>query len=146
MEKSAFTLHDINEELKLTADVYLRTVLINKKRHYIRRITKFSRNGITFLELEKYESNLVYNDDYFNEIGTTYFYAKGQHIPIRSSELADALSELPELYLQIVLQTIILDVRLEDLAKEFHISRSMMYVHRQKAINELRRRLKNYEE
>lgn len=146
MEKSAFTLHDINEELKLTADVYLRTVLINKKRHYIRRITKFSRNGITFLELEKYESNLVYNDDYFNKIGTTYFYAKGNHIPIRNPELADALSELPELYLQIVLQTIILDVRLEDLAKEFHISRSMMYVHRQKAINELRRRLKNYEE
>ena len=146
MGKSAFTMRDVNDDLKSSADLYLRTVIINKKRHYIRRITKLSRNGITFLELEKYESNLVYNDDCFDRLGTTYFYAKGKRIPIRSPELADVLSELPELYLQIVLQTIILDVRLEDLAKEFHISRSMMYVHRQKAINELRRRLKNYEE
>lgn len=145
MKKTVFTLHDISEELRLGADLYLRTVIINKKRHYVRRITKFSRNGITFLELEKYESNLAYNDDYFDRLGTTYFYVKGKRIPIRSPEIACALSELSELYLQIVLQTIILDVRLEDLAKEFHISRSMMYVHRQKAINELRRRLKNYE-
>ena len=146
MEKSAFTLHDINEELKLTADVYLRTVLINKKRHYIRRITKLSRNGITFLELEKYESNLTYNDNYFTKIGTTYFYSRGKYIPIKTPELAEALSKLSELHLQIILQTFILNVRIEDIAKEYGISRSMIYVHRQKAINELRRRLKNYEE
>ena len=43
------------------------------------------------------------------------------------------------------MQTFILNVRIEDIAKEYGISRSMIYVHRQKAINELRRRLKKYE-
>lgn len=146
MKKKVFTLHDINEEMILSADSYLRTVIINKKRHYIRKITKMSRNGITFLELEKYESNLIYNDSYFNSVGTTYFYARGKHIPIRIPELAEALSELTELHLQILLQTVILNVRLEDLAKELGISRSMMYIHRQNAIKELRRKLENYEE
>lgn len=93
MEKSAFTLHDINEELKLSADSYLRTVIINKKRHYIRRITKLSRNGITFLELEKFESNLVYIDNCFSKIGTTYFYSRGKYVPIKTPELAEALSK-----------------------------------------------------
>lgn len=59
MKKTAFTIHDINEELILSVDSYLRTVIINKKRHYFRKITKLSRNGITMLELEKYESNLT---------------------------------------------------------------------------------------
>ena len=146
MKKSAFTLRDIDEELKLSADSYLRTVIINKKRHYIRRITKLARNGIMFLELEKFESNLTYVDNCFSKIGTTYFYARGECIPIKNPELADALRSLSELYLQIILQTIILDVRLEDLAKDFGFSRSMMYVHRKNAIDELRRKLKNYEE
>ena len=66
MGKSAFTMRDINDALKSSADLYLRTVIINKKRHYIRRITKISRNGITFLELEKYESNLTYPKIYGN--------------------------------------------------------------------------------
>ena len=145
MGKSAFTMRDINDDMKSSADLYLRTVIINKKRHYIRRITKLSRNGITFLELEKYESNLTYNDNYFTKIGTTCFYSRGKYVPIKTPELAEALSKLSELHLQIILQTFILNVRIEDLAKEYGISRSMIYVHRQKAINELRRRLKNYE-
>ena len=122
MEKSTFTLHDINEDLKTTADLYLRTVIINKKRHYIRRITKLSRNGITFLELEKYESNLAYNDNYFTKIGTTYFYARGKYVPIKTPELAEALSKLSELYLHIILQRFILNVRIEDIANNmvFH--------------------------
>ena len=51
MKKTTFTLHDINKEVILSADSYLRTVIINKKRYYIRRITKLSRHGIAMLEL-----------------------------------------------------------------------------------------------
>ena len=144
MGKSAFTMRDINDDLKSSADLYLRTVIINKKRHYIRRITKLSRNGITFLELEKYESNLTYNDNYFTKIGTTYFYSRGKYVPIKTPELAEALSKLSELHLQILLQTFILNVRIEDIAKEYGISRSMIYVHRQKSINSIVNLMNNY--
>lgn len=146
MKKTSFTLHDINSEIKICADSYLRTVIINKKRHYIRKITKLSRHGISLLELEKFESNLTYNDSYFNRIGTTYFCIKGQHIPIRIPELAEALSELPEIHLQVLLQTVILKIPIEDLAKEFGVTKRMINIHKRNAIQELRKKLKDYEE
>ena len=68
MKKTTFTLHDINKEVILSADSYLRTVIINKKRHYIRRITKLSRHGIAMLELEKYESNLRKKDGHDTDL------------------------------------------------------------------------------
>lgn len=146
MKKTIFNLHDINEEIILSADSYLRTVIINKKRHYIRKITKLSRHGIAMLELEKYESNLIYNDNHFNSVGITYFHIKGQRIPIRIPEIAEALSELPEINLQILLQSTVLQITIEKIAKEFGISKRMVYRYKHNAIEELRRKLKNYEE
>ena len=146
MKKTTFTLHDINEKMILSADSYLRTVINKKKRHYIRKITKLSRHGIAMLELEKYESNLIYNDSYFNSVGITYFFIKGQHIPIRIPEIAEALSELPEIHLQILLQSAVLQITIEEIAKEFGISKRMVYRYKHNAIEELRRKLKDYEE
>lgn len=146
MKKTTFTLHDINKEVILSADSYLRTVIINKKRHYIRRITKLSRHGIAMLELEKYESNLICNDSYFSTSGVTYFSVNGQHIPIRIPEISEALSELSEIHLQILLQSAVLQITIEDMAKEFGISKRMIYRYKHDAIVELRKKLKNYEE
>lgn len=146
MKKTTFTLHDINKEVILSADSYLRTVIINKKRYYIRRITKLSRHGIAMLELEKYESNLICNDSYFSTSGVTYFSVNGQHIPIRNPEISEALSELSEIHLQILLQSAVLQITIEDMAKEFGISKRMVYRYKHDAIVELRKKLKNYEE
>lgn len=146
MKKTSFTLHDISKEMILSADSYLRTVIINKKRHYVRKITKLSRHGIAMLELEKYESNLICNDSYFSTSGITYFSVKGQHIPIRIPEISEALSELSEMHLQILLQSAVLQITIEDIAKEFGISKRMVYRYKHDAIVELRKKLKNYEE
>ena len=43
MKDGKYTLYDINEEIAESADLYLRTVIINRKRQYIRRIIKLSR-------------------------------------------------------------------------------------------------------
>ncbi|MCI8472336.1 MAG: sigma-70 family RNA polymerase sigma factor [Clostridiales bacterium] len=145
MKKTTFTLHDINKDLVLRADSYLRTVIINKKRHYIRSITKFTRHGIAFLELEKFESNLAYNDSYFNTIGTTYFFVKRQHIPITIPEIAESLSELPEIHLQVLMQSAVLRVPIEEIAREFGVSKRTINVYKRNAIEELRKKLRNYE-
>lgn len=146
MKKTTFTLHDINSEMTICADSYLRTVIINKKRHYIRKITKLSRHGIAQLELEKFESNLVYNDSYFSRVGTTYFYIKGRHIPIRIPELAEALSELSEIHLQVLMQTAVLKTPIEEVANEFGVTKRMINIHKRNAIQELRKKLRDYEE
>ena len=146
MKKKTFTLHDITEDLASSADSYLRTVIINKKRHYIRKITKLTRHGITMLELEKVESKLSHNDSYFNKVGTTYFFIKGQLIPIKIPEIAEALSELPETPLQVLMQTVVLKIPIEKIACELGVSKRTINLYKRNAIEELRKKLKDYEE
>lgn len=146
MKQKAYTLHDINDKVADSADLYLRTVIINKKRQYIRRITKLSRHGISMLELEKYESNLAYNENYLNCYEVTYFYVKGQYIAIRIPEIAEALSILPEIHLQVLMQSTVLKIPIADIAKEFGVSKRMINIYKSNAINELRKKLKDYEE
>lgn len=146
MEKSKYTLCDINEDMALHADAYLRTVIINKKRQYVRNIRKFTRHGITVLELEKFESNLAHNDDYFKTGVTTYFFVKGRYIPITEPEVADALRELSEIHLQVLMQSAVLQIPIEKIAREFGVSKRTINTYKRNAINTLRRKLREYEE
>ena len=77
---------------------------------------------------------------------THIFFVKGQRISIRIPEISEALSELPEIPLQILLQSVVLQITVEDMAKEFGISKRMVYRYKHDAIVELRKKLKNYEE
>lgn len=144
MKKYFFTLHDINEEIIERADSYLRTVIINKKRYYIHKHTKLSRYGITIYELDKFDSNLSYIDIDLDNIESTIFYVKGNCIPIHISEIADALSELPETYLQVLMQSSVLKVPIEEIAREFGVSKRMINIYKRKAIETLRKKLKDY--
>ena len=56
------------------------------------------------------------------------------------------MSELSEIHLQILLQSAVLQITIEDMAKEFGISKRMVYRYKHDAIAELRKKLKNYEE
>lgn len=145
MKDRKYTLHDINGEITESADSYLRTVIINCKRQYIRKITKLSRHGITMLELERYESNLLFNDGYFEKIETAYFYISGVQIPIEIPELAEALNSLSEIHLQVIMQSAVLKIPIEIIAKEFGVSKRMINIYKRDAIEELKRRLKEYE-
>ena len=145
MKDGKYTLYDINEEIAESADLYLRTVIINRKRQYIRRIIKLSRHGITMLELEKYESNFTFNDSYFEERETTYFCIKGVDIPINTPELAEALSTLSEISLQVIMQSEVLKISIENIAQEFGVSKRTINTYKRNAIEELRKKLKDYE-
>ena len=146
MKSEEYTLHDINEEIIASADSYLRTVIINRKRQYIRKITKLSRHGITMLELERYESNLIFNDSYFKKTETTYFCLKGVQIPISIPELAEALSTLSEIHLQVIMQSEALKIPIEIISKDFGVSKRTINIYKHNAIEELRKKLKDYEE
>lgn len=146
MKNETYSLHDINEEIIKSADLYLRTTIINKSRRYKRKLTKLLRHGISMLELEKYESNLICNDKYFNNHNITYFCIKGNNIPIAIPELAVALKELTEVHFQVIMQTAVLQLPIEEVAKGLGVSKRTINTYKRDAIEELRKRMKNYEE
>ena len=145
MLDNPFTLADIRFELIDSADKYMKAVLINTKKRYFRVLRKRERNGITVFELEKYESNLAYEEAGFSEIDSEHFIVGRETISLEKSELTEALHTLKPIQLDILLKTILLGVSQEDLAIEYGVSKRMVRKHKHNALEKLRRRLMHEE-
>lgn len=141
MKNNQFTLSDITADMREHTDQYIKRVLINKKNRYFRRLRKLEKDGITILELDKYESNLIYEDPGFDEMNVTCFVVNENYIPISKTELADALLSLTELQFQILMNLEVLGVSADELSKEYGISKRMLRKHRQLALEKLRKKM-----
>lgn len=141
MFDNPFTLSDIHIEVIDTADRYMKAVLINTKNRYFRVLRKHERNGITIFELEKYESNLAYEERGFKTIDSECFVVGKETITLEQSELTEALHILTPIQLDILLKSTLLEVSQEELAAEFGISKRMVRKHKHNALERLRRRL-----
>lgn len=141
MRKHQFTLSDITADMREHTDQYIKRVLINKKKRYFRRLKKLRKNGITILELEKYETNLIYEQPQFNNVEVTCFIIGEHNVEITKSELADAMRSLTELQLQILIRLEVLNASPEELSNEYGISKRMIRKHRQIALEKLRKKM-----
>lgn len=136
-----FILSDIHIGVIETADRYMKAVLINTKNRYFRVLRKTDRNGIAIFKLEKYESNLAYEESGFDEVDSERFWVGGELITIKKSELTDALQSLTPLQLDVLLQSVLLDKSQEEIAAEYGITKRMVRKHKHTALEKLRRRL-----
>ena len=143
MNDNPFIISDIRIEVVDTADRYMKAVLINKKKRYFRVLRKHERNGITFYELEKFESNLASEENGFNKIDSECFTVGKDSISLEKSELTEALHTLSPIQLDILLKTVLLEQSQESLAYEYGISKRMVRKHKQNALEKLKRRLAN---
>lgn len=141
MFDNPFTLSDIRIEVIDTADRYMKAVLINRKKRYFRVLRKHERNGITFFELEKYESNLAHEEKGFSAIDSESFVVGNETITLEKSELTEALHTLTPIQLDILLKSALLEMSQETLAAEFGISKRMVRKHKHNALEKMRRRL-----
>lgn len=143
MNDNPFIISDIRIEVVDTADRYMKAVLINKKKRYFRVLRKHERNGITFYELEKLESNLASEENGYNKIDSECFTVGKDSISLEKSELTEALHTLSPIQLDILLKTVLLEQSQESLAYEYGISKRMVRKHKQNALEKLKRRLAN---
>ncbi len=141
MVEEALTISDISPEMLDTADKYLKKVMINRKRRYYRVLRKLEINGITMLELEKYESILPFEEQGFQNADSECFYVGEDVFKLERSELTEALQELTTLQSEILLKSVLLEMSQEELAAEYAISVRMVRKHKNAAIKKMRRRL-----
>ena len=141
MFDNLFSLSDICIEVVDTADRYMKAVLINKKKRYFRVLRKHERDGITFFELDKFESNLAYEESGFRSIDSEHFVVGKERIFLEKSKLTEALHTLSSIQLDILLKSILLEQSQESLAAEYGISKRMVRKHKQNALEKLRKRL-----
>ena len=141
MFDNKFTLSDIRIEVIETADRYMKAVLINAKNRYFRLLRKIDRDGITVFELEKYESNLAYEESGFAKIDSKCFLIGGETITMERSDLTDALLTLTPIQLDVLLKSILLERSQDKIAAEYGITTRMVRKHKHIALQKLRRRL-----
>ena len=141
MFDNKFTLSDIRIDVIETADRYMKAVLINTKNRYFRLLRKTDRDGITVFELEKYESNLAYEESGFAKIDSECFMVGGESITMERSELTDALLTLTPIQLDVLLKSILLERSQDEIATEYGITTRMVRKHKHIALQKLRRRL-----
>lgn len=141
MFDNQFTLSDIHIEVIETADRYMKAVLINTKNRYFRVLRKLDRDGVTIFELEKYESNLAYEESGYARIDSECFIVGGETIEMEKSDLTEALLTLTQIQLDVLLKSVLLERTQEEIAAEHGITTRMVRKHKHIALEKLRRRL-----
>lgn len=121
MPKKIFTKEDIDNDMLEYADCFFRTVIMNIKRNYLRRLNRSKKHGISFTDIEQMKYDYADKSDLTLEIYYS-FTVEGVEIPIYNIELAEAINQLPELQRMVLLKHIVLGVPLCTIADELNIS------------------------
>ena len=146
MEQQPFSASDINDELCRYANLYLKTVISNAKRHYYNQLLKKQKYGLIFIDIDLLSDELGYDDIGYEEALCHFIEIRGIRIPIYNQNLAIALSTLTPAQCSILLEDVVLGYTHKEIAKEWNISERMVRKHKHNGIEILQRRLKNNED
>ena len=141
MIDSQFSLADFHIEVAETADRYIKAVLINAKKRYFRVLRKLERNGILIFDLEKYESDLAYEEDGYSNVDNEIFIVGKELFTMEKSELTEALFMLTPTQRDILLRAVLLRQSQEEIASVYSITTRMVRKHKHVALEKLRRSL-----
>ena len=134
-------IDDINSELVEYADKYIKKVLINAKKKYFRDIKR--KDKIIILELDKFQTNLQYQENGFENLESICFFLEDEIVPIHNYRLAEALSNLTNLQFQVLLKMVLMGKSTAKLANEYGVSQRMILKHYHSALKKIRKEFKN---
>lgn len=142
MDKQLFSISDISDDLVQYTDMYMKRVIINAKRHYYREKSKMQKHGIVFVDLETFAETLGYKDARFEKVLCQYIEVKGIRISVHHPDPAMALLALTETQRSVLIQNVVFNITLKQIACDLKISERMVRKHKHNAIESVRRRLK----
>lgn len=146
MKQQIFSVNDIDDEILEYIDKYLKTVIINSKKRYYKNHSRLKKKGIVFVELDKYAENLRYDEKGFEDALCQYIDVKGVKIPVYEPKLAEALRSITESQRTVLIQNVVFDIPMKQIALELGISKRMVEKHKHNALQAVKRRLLDYEE
>ena len=142
MKNQEFSISDINDDLIQYVDRYLKKVIINANHHYYHENSQMKKHGIVFVDLETLTNTLGKEDEDLESIFCQYIEVQGFHVPVYNTELAMALLDLTEMQRTILIQNVVLNITLKQIAQEIKISERMVRKHKHNAIESVRKRMK----
>lgn len=137
---------DIDDMVRDMVNQYLKTVMINAKITYFRKINRPKKNGITFYNFEDFSEELSYDDPAFNtlleETIEHRFIVRDKKFVTHNRSLADALHKLSDIQRDVILQIYIANRTQREIAKDYGVSFQMISKHKIKALRKLKEVMK----
>lgn len=139
-------INDIDDMVRDMVNQYLKTVMINAKISYFRKINKPKKHGIIFYNYEDFSEELSYDDPAFNALlEDTFehrFIIQNKEFVMRNRHLAEALHKLSEIQRDVILQIYVANRTQREIAKEYGVSFQMISKHKIKALRKLKEVMK----
>lgn len=145
IKKDLFSDKDVSENMIDHTDKYIRKTIINAKNSYYQNIYKLHKKGIVILDIDDYKDSLGYTDIDFEKADGNSFIVEGYEINISELQLFDALSSITEKQREVLFMNVIFGVPLSKIAATYGISIRATEKHKQKALENVRRKLNHYE-
>ncbi len=142
MKKEEFANDEINENVILYVDKYIKLMISNTKISYLRK-DKYSNlpdcdliylNDINYL-LPYYDEEILMIED------TTYLIGKTEII-IKDSRVAECLNMLTEREREVLLKSVVLKTLLDEMANDYNVSVRMIKYYKKRAIEKMRKLMK----
>lgn len=136
---------DMREYKRYSFEAYIRKVLINKARtlHRLRQVRQ--KRELTFSELADTDQIECMCGDKYDFEMLSAFELRGEKFVLENFDLYDALSHLSEKYRNVILLSFFLDFSNKEIADYLNVPVSTVSARRNKALEKLRERMKNYE-
>ena len=141
MEKMIFSPDFLTDETIDYIDSYIIRVIINAKNDYYRKCTRHLKYNIQHVSFGQYDQDLFFEESGFNYLEKQYLKSGNISILVEDPDLMDALLQLPENHLYILLQNIVLKVPMKQIAKKLGISLRTVELYKHDALKTLRRRM-----
>ena len=146
MGKIKFKPVDIDASIVELVDMYVKSVVGKSKISQYRKNEKHKKSGIVIYRLDGFETDLSYEDSYYENLFSHRFIVDDEEFFIHNEQLAEALLLLTEIQRDILFQTEIAERSQRDIAKQYGFSFQMVSKHRQNALRKLREAMKNDKE
>lgn len=136
-------IEDITLEHIEFCDKYIKRTLINTRHSFYRPAMRFKNLNIILLGWETVEEELACEEQGFEDVYETYIEVSGRRVPVKNSDFADVLLEMPENLRTVVLRHYILGHTLKDIAGDLGVSAVMAGKYRDKALAFIKERMKD---
>ncbi len=126
-------------------DRYVKKVISNAKYHYTKKSSSEKYN-IYFLNMDDLTSLSTDIDEVYQTVITTYITINEVRIPILNPDVAEALFKLNNKQRTVILRNVVLGDSLTTISKDMNISIPMVFKHKEKALEILKKDVKKHEE
>ena len=139
MGKEKFSLEEVNDDVIVYVDKYLKLLMSNVKYSFLEKYNDSERPIYNCVYLKENDIRFSYCDQKIEKILCNTFSVEDTEIAVNNDALSDCLNSLSNREREIVLRSVVLKTSLKEIAADMSISERMVKYCKKKALDKMRK-------